>query len=137
VRRGSLALSGARDDRPRHGRRTPDYRSTIEPNIEEDGRIVGCAAIERYGTAALLRSVAILKSHRGRRIGETLVATVIQNARDRVQAVFLLTTTAADWFPRFGFTAVSRNEVPDSLQGSAEFRGACPASAVVMKLPLR
>ena len=104
---------------------------------EEDGGIVGCAAIERYGSVALLRSVAILSSHRGRRIGEKLVATIIQNARGGVQSVFLLTTTAAGWFPRFGFTAVSRNDVPDSLQGSAEFRGACPASAVVMTLALR
>jgi N-acetylglutamate synthase-like GNAT family acetyltransferase len=104
---------------------------------ELDGRIVGCATMERYGTAALLRSVAIFGPYRGRRIGEKLVETVIQNARGGVQSVFLLTTTAADWFPRFGFIAVSRNEVPESLQGSPEFRGACPASAVVMNLTLR
>jgi amino-acid N-acetyltransferase len=104
----------------------------------EDGRIVGCAAMERHDGAALVRSVAILESHRGKRIGELLVNRILGDAkRDRLQSLWLLTTTAAAWFPRFGFAAASRDEVPDSLKASAEFRGACPASAVVMKLALR
>lgn len=37
-----------------------------------------------------------------------------------------------DFFPRFGFETITRDEVPASGQDSVQFRGACPASAVVM-----
>ena len=46
----------------------------------------------------------------------------------------LLTSTADAWFPRFGFERISRDAAPASLHASEEFRGACPASAVVMRL---
>ena len=48
-------------------------------------------------------------------------------------AVYLLTTTADGFFPRFGFSRITRDDVPDSVKGSVEFRSACPASAVVMR----
>ncbi len=46
--------------------------------------------------------------------------------------VYLLTETAGDFFPRFGFTAEERSSAPASLQGSVEFRSACPKSARMM-----
>ncbi len=46
--------------------------------------------------------------------------------------VVLLTTTAAAFFTRFGFTVVTRDDVPAAVQTSAEFQGACPAGATVM-----
>jgi amino-acid N-acetyltransferase len=50
-----------------------------------------------------------------------------------VPMVFLLTTTAAEFFPRFGFERISREDVPASVKASVEFQSACPASAVVMR----
>ena len=47
--------------------------------------------------------------------------------------MYLLTTTAERYFPRFAFKRITREDVPDSLQASVEFRDACPASAVVMR----
>jgi amino-acid N-acetyltransferase len=47
--------------------------------------------------------------------------------------VFLLTTTAEGFFPRFGFEAVRHADVPASVQASVEFQSACPASAIVMR----
>lgn len=49
-------------------------------------------------------------------------------------AVFLLTTTAAPFFPRFGFERIGRESVPPALHAPGDFRGACPASADVMAL---
>jgi amino-acid N-acetyltransferase len=49
------------------------------------------------------------------------------------ETVFLLTTTAEKFFPKFGFEAITRADVPASVQTSVEFRSACPASAVVMR----
>jgi amino-acid N-acetyltransferase len=51
----------------------------------------------------------------------------------RAEQVFLLTTTAEGFFPRFGFEAVRHADVPASVQASVEFQSACPASAIVMR----
>ena len=48
------------------------------------------------------------------------------------KALYLLTTTAEGYFPSFGFSLTSREAVPDDVRATAEFQGACPASATVM-----
>jgi amino-acid N-acetyltransferase len=50
--------------------------------------------------------------------------------------VYLLTTTAESYFPKFGFVQTTREVVPTAVQQSVEFRSACPASAVVMRKTL-
>lgn len=102
-----------------------------------DDEPVGCAAVERYGEVGLLRSVAVRASERGRATGRALVERCIADCRGKgMRALFLLTTTAEDWFPRFGFERIDRAEVPEIVQGSVEFQGACPASATAMRLEL-
>lgn len=51
-------------------------------------------------------------------------------------AVYLLTTTADRYFPRFGFERIARADVPASVQTSIEFTSACPTSATVMRKQL-
>jgi N-acetylglutamate synthase-like GNAT family acetyltransferase len=100
--------------------------------------IVGVAGAEVYGTLALLRSVAVAPGLLGQGLGHLLVSTVLDAARRRgIRQIFLLTTTAPDFFKRFGFGLRSRSVVPVALQASAEFRGACPASATLMGLTLQ
>lgn len=100
---------------------------------ERGGSLVGCAAVERHETAGLLRSVAVAPSERGRGTGAALVSRCIAESRlARLDTLVLLTTTAAEYFRRFGFRTVARSAVPDVVRASEEFRGACPASATVM-----
>jgi amino-acid N-acetyltransferase len=74
---------------------------------------------------------------RGSGLGERLVRELLARARaSAVQELVLLTTTAEHWFPRFGFERIERSAAPSVLQASEEFKGACPASAVVMRLHL-
>ncbi len=101
----------------------------------EGGRIVGTAALELYGQAALLRSVAVAAERRGQGLGEALTRAALELARQRgVGTVYLLTDTAAAFFPRFGFRPIPRPEVNAAVLGSAEFTTACPATALVMVL---
>jgi amino-acid N-acetyltransferase len=101
---------------------------------EYDGLIVGVAGIECYGGDALLRSVAVDATWRGTGLGAALVQRALAMAASRnVRTLWLLTTTADRWFPRFGFTVALREEVPAGVQRSREFQGACPASAIVMR----
>jgi amino-acid N-acetyltransferase len=108
--------------------------------VAEDagGRIVGGAALECFADGGLLRSVVVDASARGQGLGQRLTTAAIDEARRRgLPAIYLLTTTAADFFPRLGFVASSRDAVPASVQQSIEFRSACPASAAVLTLSLR
>ena len=106
--------------------------------VARDGsEIVGTAALELYGDGALLRSVAVDARQQGQRLGHQLTEAALQLAQARgAREVFLLTTTAERFFPRFGFERITREDVPASVQASVEFRSACPASAIVMRMRL-
>jgi amino-acid N-acetyltransferase len=100
----------------------------------QDGRIVGSAALEMYADGALLRSVAVAPMVQRRQLGRELIEAVIRLAQDRrVPAIYLLTTTAENYFPRFGFERVTRADVPTGVQQSVEFTSACPSTAIVMR----
>jgi hypothetical protein len=53
-----------------------------------------------------------------------------------VTDVYLLTTTAAEFFPRLGFARIARDAAPRVVQTSTEFQSACPASAAAMHVRL-
>ena len=104
---------------------------------EQDGALVGCAGLERYGDAGLLRSVAVTSNMRGTGLGQRLTAASIDAARSQgITSLALLTETADGFFPRFGFAPVARADLPTALHASEELRGACPASARAMLLNL-
>ena len=103
----------------------------------EDGRMVGTAALELYSDGALLRSVAVSAKHQGRGLGHHLTEAAIALARDRgAAAMYLLTTTAERFFPKFGFESITRADVPPGVRTSIEFTSACPSSAMVMRKSL-
>ena len=100
--------------------------------LTED-RIVGAAGYEVYGEHALLRSVVVDASQRGLGIGDLLVNRVLGDLEDSgIRDVYLLTTTAEHYFPRFGFEVIERQAVPEALHSSVEFGSACPATARVL-----
>ena len=101
------------------------------------GTIVGSAGLEVYAEGALLRSVAITPHCQGHHLGHDLTTAAIELARAMgVPAIYLLTTTAERYFPKFGFERIQRSDVPPSVQASVEFASACPVSAVVMRKAL-
>jgi amino-acid N-acetyltransferase len=95
--------------------------------------LVGVAGLEVCCDNALLRSVAVDQHYRSKGVGRALVNRLIGNAEARgLRALYLLTTTADQYFPSFGFRAIERSEVPDDVRATEEFTTACPASARVM-----
>jgi len=105
--------------------------------LEGQGHVLAVAGLETHGSEGLLRSVAVTPSARSAGAGRALVDAVEGLARARgLKRVHLLTTTAASYFARRGYTVRDRSEAPEALRASAEFRGACPASATFMTLRL-
>ncbi|MBL8624384.1 MAG: GNAT family N-acetyltransferase [Myxococcales bacterium] len=103
-----------------------------------DGAVVGAAGLEIHGDAGVLRSVVVDPGERGRGLGQALSADRVAAARARgLAAVYLLTTTAADFYLRLGFAPCARADVPAAVAGSIEFASVCPASAACLRLDLR
>ena len=97
-------------------------------------RIIGCSAVEVYEGGALVRSLVVDAEYRGAGVGSRLTDAAIQLARRRLAStVYLLTTTAERFFPKFGFEIVDRADVPASVLASEEFVHACPSTAIVMR----
>lgn len=95
--------------------------------------LVAAAALERHGEVGLLRSVAVAPHHRGAGLARALVEDRLRAAgSESLRQVYLLTTTAPEYFARLGFVRVPRASVPPELQRSSEFASLCPASAVCM-----
>ncbi len=101
------------------------------------GDIVGVAGLECWGKVGLLRSVAVLARHRGAGIARQLIDRVCAHARSRgLSDLYLLTTSAADYFSRLAFAQIQRRDAPSALLASVQFQGVCPCSALLLHRPL-
>lgn len=97
----------------------------------------GLVGIERYGAVGLLRSLAVRPDRRGQGLGQQLVACAEQYAASRgVSSLFLLTTSAADFFAQLGYDRAIRDEAPPAIRESTQFSGVCPASSTFMSKQL-
>jgi len=94
----------------------------------------GVVGLELYPPYALLRSLAVAPSERGRGIGRQLVMEAERHAREHgAREIYLLTTTAERFFARAGYESVPRNDAPSAIRETSEFATVCPASAALMR----
>lgn len=104
---------------------------------EAGGRPVGTVGLERYGRTALLRSVVVEPEYRGRGVARELVERRLKDAAtDGIGSIYLLTTTAAEYFRKFGFQPIGREEVAPDVLVSEEFAEGCCDTAQAMRLRL-
>ena len=103
--------------------------------VARDGDdVVGAAAVERFGTTGLLRSVVIAPEHRGTGLGRRVVEAAEQVARaEGIGELYLLTETGIDWFPRLGYVPVPREEAAAAVGESIEFTTVCATTGVPMR----
>lgn len=99
-----------------------------------DGDPIGVGGLEPFGSAGLLRSLAVERSARGNGFGAGIRAALEREARTAgVETLYLLTTTAADFFAAHGYAEVDRSEAPSPVRQTTEFADLCPATAVCMR----
>jgi amino-acid N-acetyltransferase len=111
----------------------------LDPTAQEflvardDGMLVGMIGLEAFGESALLRSLWVDPARRGEGLAALLCLRLRSLARSRgVADLFLLTTTARDFFEHAGFRVVDREAAPAKIRGSAQFQALCPSSATCM-----
>ena len=101
--------------------------------VDKDGGIVGVVGIEMYQGGGLLRSLAVHPDCRGKGLGSRLTRRVESFARQiGIQTIYLLTMTAADFFLKMGYKVTQRDNVPEFVSKTEEFKNICPASAVCL-----
>ncbi|HLF17138.1 MAG TPA: GNAT family N-acetyltransferase [Candidatus Thermoplasmatota archaeon] len=105
--------------------------------VLDDGGVVGAVGLKVHGRSALLRSLVVVPSRRGRGEGRLLLNHAIAEARRAgCTQVGALTTTIAPWLARLGWRPTPTKDLPRELYASAELKGACRDTAAAFLLPL-
>lgn len=95
--------------------------------------LIGTAGLEIFGNHSLLRSVSVVTAQQGKGYGKFISDAIEKYAKEiGIECMYLLTTTAKDFFERQGYCVIDRNTVPEAVKQTAEFSSLCPATAVVM-----
>ena len=93
----------------------------------------GLVGLEMFGEVALLRSLVVIPERRRHGDGKRLLEHAENHARSAgVRSLYLLTTTAEQFFERHGFVRASREAAPAAIRSTREFAGICPASSAFM-----
>ena len=105
---------------------------------KEDETAVGVAGLENFGSVGLLRSVAVNPAYQGKGIAARLFSQLLATAQAaQLKEIYLITTSADDYFTRHGFASVDRVLVPLEIQQTQQFSGLCPSTAIVMKCEVK
>ena len=95
--------------------------------------LYGVVAVEIYGRFGLLRSLAVSTVCRRSGLGLRLLKHAESEAvRLGVDALYLLTESAASFFARYGYAETDRAQVPPVIGATREFTELCPADAACM-----
>jgi len=102
--------------------------------VHDAGRLIGVIGVEQHGHVALLRSLVVASTHQNHGLGAGLVASAeAWSVQRKIRALYLLTTTAAGFFARLGYSPVPRSAAPLTIADTAQFKELCPASSTLMR----
>jgi amino-acid N-acetyltransferase len=102
--------------------------------VEEGDNVVATVAVEYNYNDALLRSLSVSEEKRKSGIGAELVEFIEGYVQKQgVQRIYLLTTTAADFFSKRGYTIIDRNNIPEFIKNTKEYSTICSSSSTLMK----
>ena len=102
--------------------------------LKVQNKIIGCIAVEIYKKVGLLRSLTVDKKEQKKGYGVALTEFLFSYVKKKkVEQLYLLTTTASEFFKKFGFQVIDRTEADQAIQDTTEFKDLCPCSAILMK----
>ena len=107
--------------------------------LDEAGTLLGCAGIERYGEAAVLRSVVVSESLRGSGEGVRMTERALAFARDDgARRCYLFTMTASEFFARFGFERCRLDDFEPAATECWQWQGVSGSEELAEKvIPMR
>jgi len=112
------------------GKNHVTFMSASMKNSED---LLGVVALETFGEAGILRSLAVNQDYQKRGLGTDLVMRLEQYAnQESIKNLFLLTETADKFFEHLDYKVIPRNDVPEAIQNSSQFSKLCPSTATCM-----
>lgn len=122
---------------------TSNNLSTVDLNLDtshiqffgyQDANLLtGLVGIELFDEVALLRSLAVAKTHRDLGLGSKLVEYAERYALKKgTRSFYLLTTTAEKFFAHRGYVHADRKHAPQSISTTKQFSNLCPSSSIFM-----
>ena len=91
--------------------------------LSVEGKTVGCIGLEIWGKVGLLRSFVISEEYRSKGLGIKLYNRLMDLAKEmKLTTVLLLVKGASIFFQKNGFKFIDRNEVPESVKKSIQFK---------------
>ena len=112
-----------------------DLKKDLYYGIFDSGKLIGGYGLEVFGSSALLRGVVLAPSKKGFGLGSDLINHSRRKAKEnQIENLYLLTTTAKNFFEREGFGEIQRTQVPETIGNTVEFKSFCPDSATCMQL---
>ncbi len=90
-------------------------KGEIFATFDSEERLTGIACAERYGENCLIHFVAVRSDVRFRGIGSALINHMLGYFAGRCDRAYVAAGNAGGFFERFGFTAVSHRELPESV----------------------
>lgn len=92
--------------------------------VEQDHKVVGCAALYVYGTGlAEIRSLGLKPGTEGKGLGAAVVHFLMGQARELHFKRVIVLTRAADFFRRLGFKETDKTKWPEKVMKDCEL---CP-----------
>ncbi len=102
-----------------------------------EGKIEGCIGLEHWENDGLLRSFVVSEDYRSKGFGIELYTELISLAKVmNLSSILLLAEGASDFFEKNGFKIIKRNEAPESVKNSIQFKLEECRVYKVMKLEL-
>jgi amino-acid N-acetyltransferase len=114
---------------------TSDIDETKTLFALSDGHsVIGTGGLEFFGDCALLRSLSVKKDWQGKGLGRFITGKLEQVCRERgIKNIYLLTTTAEDFFNKEGYLVMDRADAPLSIKNCSQFTTVCSSSGILMR----
>ncbi|PJZ53102.1 GNAT family N-acetyltransferase [Leptospira adleri] len=102
-----------------------------------ESELKAAIGLELPGKFALLRSLAVVEDFQKKGLGTQPVRRIEDLARLLpIETLFLLTTTAKEFFLKLGYREVERDSLPEEIKRTEEFVSLCPASSSILEKKL-
>ena len=99
----------------------------------QNEKVIGTGGLEFFVDCALLRSLSVKKDWQGQGLGKFITRQLEEICRNKgIANIYLLTTTAEDFFRKEGYRVVNRADAPLSIKNSSEFSTVCSSTGILM-----
>ena len=85
--------------------------------VRQDGRAIGCCALEPHGTDGVIRSMSVDEPYRGKGAGSSLLAACERRAVEKeIGRVYALTAKKGSFFECHGYPSLDSQSLPPVLR---------------------